>query len=691
MVGPSSPLFLPLAHSAATASPRCHEERHRTRDLTHQHLHPDPCLPTVPSDSGSPNLATEFRVGSPTDFNSPTAYAGSDGDDVEMGEADNSHHQSDGLNLSARAKTAIERATKRFRSNCWKEFEPILEDGVVVQGRCKHCDIVMAAKRGAGTSSLLTHLRRCKKRSRNLRIVQDLSSTLRSPCGSSLKDWSYDPDVSRYELMRMISLHGLPFLFLEYDGLRRFVASLNPLFKVPHRTTGRTGCLKAFHDKKLELKEMLKNAYCRFSLTTDMWTSNQTLGYIVVTCHFIDADWKLQKRIIKFIDVKTPHTGAELYNNIQNCIQDWGIEDKLFAITLDNAAANNTMVDSLKKNLVSKNLLPAKGQLLHHRCAGHVINLIVKSGLQVVEQVVVNIRESVKYIRSLVSRKQMFKEIVSQEGIASKKKPGLDITTRWNSTYLMLKTALKFRLAFEKLKSEDQKYAHAPSSDEWEKAEVLCRLLKVYKRATKVISGTQYPTSNLYFHLMWKIKITLEETSLEFEVAENETSLEEVAEDETPVEFAKVLKHMKQKFDKYWSKSYVLLCVPVVFDPRFKLKFIDFLFKDSFPTKAQLRFARVEKLVRSLFESYSSQETESTVASNRQGVVDLGLPSTRNDPWAAWDRQLNNDLQSKRSTELDRYLDEDPVPRSQEFDILKWWMGNASQYPVQLVDRQDRY
>jgi len=356
---------------------------------------------------------------------SPTGTSTNDGFDEHIDmcdvESDNSHGQSEGINPSIQA--AIDRATKNFRSACWKEFEPIIEDGVVVQGRCKHCDTLMAAKRGAGKSSLLTHLRRCKKRSRALRIVQDLSSTLRSPCGTSLKDWSYDPDVSRSLLMRMISLHEIPFLFTEYDGFRSFVASLNPLFKVPCRTTVRNGCIKPFHEKKVALKETLKNAGCRFSLTTDMWTSNQTLGYIVVTCHFIDMDWRLQKRIIKFIDVKTPHTGNELLNNIQNCIQDWSIEDKLFAITLDNAAANGTMMDLLKHNLVDKKLIPAEGKLLHHRCAGHVINLIVKDGLKVVESVVENIRESVKYIRSSQSRKQMFKEIIAAEGITCKNDP----------------------------------------------------------------------------------------------------------------------------------------------------------------------------------------------------------------------------------------------------------------------------
>ena len=84
-------------------------------------------------------------------------------------EVDNSLHQSEGTDPSVRA--AIERATKKFRSQCWKEFEPVLEDGVVVQGRCKHCDTLMAVERGAGTCSLLTHLRRCKKWSRVLGIL----------------------------------------------------------------------------------------------------------------------------------------------------------------------------------------------------------------------------------------------------------------------------------------------------------------------------------------------------------------------------------------------------------------------------------------------------------------------------------------------------------------------------------------
>jgi hypothetical protein len=177
------------------------------------------------------------------------------------------------------------------------------------------------------------------------------------------------------------------------------------------------------------------------------------------------------------------------------------------------------MVDLLKHHLVQQKLIPVEGDLLHHRCARHVINLIVKDGLKFVEPVVNNIRESIKYLRSSTSRKQMFKEIVAREGITFKKKPSLDVITRWNSTFLMLQTALNFRKAFEVLKSEDQKYTYLPFLEEWKNVGVLCNLLKVFRDATEVISGTKYPTSNLYFHHMWKIKLVLEK---ELQTAEEE-------------------------------------------------------------------------------------------------------------------------------------------------------------------------
>ena len=110
-------------------------------------------------------------------------------------------------------------------------------------------------------------------------------------------------------------------------------------------------------------------------------------------------------------------------------------------------------------------------------------------------------------------------------------------------------------------------------------------------------------------------------------------------------EIAMVLKAMKKKFNKYRNKSYVLLCVKVIFDPRYKLKFTDFVFSESFGTKAKKKIDRVESLVRELFQAYSSKGKESDLPSTGHlGSTDHEVPSMKTDPWAAWDRQLSHDL-----------------------------------------------
>jgi hypothetical protein len=155
-------------------------------------------------------------------------------DDIETydNDGDNDNQQAESYEIDPSMAAAIAKTTKKFRSKCWKEFVPILDNREVVKGRCKHCDRFISAKCGSGTSSMLTHLTRCKKRNKALKIMQNLSSTLRSPSGAHLKDWSYDPDKSRSQLMQMIALHEFPFMVVEYDGFRSFMESLNPLFKM---------------------------------------------------------------------------------------------------------------------------------------------------------------------------------------------------------------------------------------------------------------------------------------------------------------------------------------------------------------------------------------------------------------------------------------------------------------------------
>jgi hypothetical protein len=315
--------------------------------------------------------------------------------------------------------------------------------GVVTKGQCIHCNTEISAKRGAGTSAMITHLKRCKERKNVTNMAHQLKSVVMSPEGVALEKWRFSQEVSRRELTRMITLHGLPLALVDYDGFRRFVSSLNPIFKVVSRKTITADCVKKFQEQKQILQDVFRSANSRICLTMDMWTSNQTIGYMCITCHLLDDDWKLHKRIVKFCFMRTPHTGVAMFNEILKFIQEWNIEDKLFAITLDNASNNNAMVKLLKNNLLQKKMLCGKGRLFHHRCAAHVLNLICKAGFGVINPIVHKIRESVKFIEGSTSRKQKFEDIIQQLGITYRKRPNINTPTRWNSTYHMLETCLE--------------------------------------------------------------------------------------------------------------------------------------------------------------------------------------------------------------------------------------------------------
>ena len=135
-------------------------------------------------------------------------------------------------------------------------------------------------------------------------------------------------------------------------------------------------------------------------------------------------------------------------------MRDWGI-DRSFIVTVDNASSNDVAVAYLKKKCNQVGTSIVQGKYLHMRCIAHIINLIVSEGLKEHNDSIARIRGAVKYVRQSPSRLQKFKECVEIEKIQSKSLLCLEVSTRWNSTYLMLDAAQKFERAFERFDEMD--------------------------------------------------------------------------------------------------------------------------------------------------------------------------------------------------------------------------------------------
>ena len=117
------------------------------------------------------------------------------------------------------------------------------------------------------------------------------------------------------------------------------------------------------------------------------------------------------------------------------------------------------MQELLKKQLNMQNSLLCDGHFFHVRCYAYILNLIIQEALKVRSSALHKIKDSVKHVKSSKGRMKQFRECVEQVGdIDTKVGLHLDVPTRWNSTFVMLESAIKYKHAFSSLSLSDKNY-----------------------------------------------------------------------------------------------------------------------------------------------------------------------------------------------------------------------------------------
>ncbi|KAG6721372.1 hypothetical protein I3842_03G109000 [Carya illinoinensis] len=109
--------------------------------------------------------------------------------------------------------------------------------------------------------------------------------------------------------------------------------------------------VKIYHREKERIKCFLNDSLDRISLTSDLWTSITTNGYICFTTHFLNKKWVLEKMVLNFSFMPPPHNNISLSEKIYNLLCEWGIQHKIFALTFDNASSNDVLVELLRTQL----------------------------------------------------------------------------------------------------------------------------------------------------------------------------------------------------------------------------------------------------------------------------------------------------------------------------------------------------
>ncbi|KAL5705817.1 Ulp1 peptidase [Ranunculus cassubicifolius] len=562
--------------------------------------------------------------------------------------------------------------TRTLRSAVWNDF--VKEKNAIGQAIaiCKHCKQKLSAKGTGGTSNLKNHLKRCKAKIRKERGQQHLVFKKKENGSNLIKNHKFSQERSRRDFAMMVVKHEYPFAMIDHPYFRQFITNLQPLFDLKHRTTLKSDIMELYGEQKKALYGFLDKLPSRISLTTDLWTARNTKdSYMCLTAHFIDNDWVLRKVILNFQLMECSHSGEELAKVMLKFLLDWNIDKKVLAITLDNASSNDAMIANVKAIINRDGALPLGGEIFQVRCTAHVQNLIVKDGLSTLGDTVKNIRESCKYVTCTPQRKMKWNDVIGQVKVTTGKSVFLDCQTRWNSTYEMLATALEYQAAFERLELRDDGFMTNPLKQEWELARVICDCLKIFYDSTNTISGSLYPTADIYF----------------LEVCEIHLSLLAWKKDKN-IQVRLMADKMMPKFLKYWSDCCLILAVGFVLNPGYKMKFVENYFKAIYGEKdSELHTKRVENALNSIFGDYALQTMPITkqvfqsasVGSN--GTNDKALTSGKARRLASWyeDEGVSSTVMK---SELDQYLEEPLFPLINGSSVLDWWKVNSAKYPA---------
>ncbi|KAG6537395.1 hypothetical protein ZIOFF_002485 [Zingiber officinale] len=225
--------------------------------------------------------------------------------------------------------------------------------------------------------------------------------------------------------------------------------------------------------------------------------------------------------------------------------------------------------------------------------------------------------------------------------------------------------------------SEKKKRVGPPMEKDWEKAQVFVNFLKRFHDTTLQLSATKKTTSPLIWEEIVAMRMIIDETILDT----TDPSLQEVA------------KRMESKFIKYWGnleKVNKLVFLGHILDPRYKLQMIGIHLGDMKLDASKIQFFvdGLKNCLMELYHAYKGNSPLDHINGIDDGDVDKDLMEMyKNDPI-----KLNYHLkmaqlrkaqkQAEITNEVDKYFSDPFVKWSSSFDILEWWKGNTTTFPV---------
>ncbi|KAK3229565.1 hypothetical protein Dsin_001446 [Dipteronia sinensis] len=222
-----------------------------------------------------------------------------------------------------------------------------LDDGTI-KIKCNYCPKTYKTSKNFGYGTYWAHIRK----NHPSEMVKASNQAQISRYGTPNNQlFYYTSEKNKEELTVIVAVEHLPFSFGEKVGFVNYCQNaLNPAMQRVPRVTLTRALFSIYKKEKHKLKSFFYQFEGRVSVCADIWTDNfGSHHYIGVTCHYIDNDWVMQKRIVAFRVFDESHTAVNIFRHLKIIFEEFHIQNKIFAIGFDNAASNTVSIPMLKE------------------------------------------------------------------------------------------------------------------------------------------------------------------------------------------------------------------------------------------------------------------------------------------------------------------------------------------------------
>ena len=427
----------------------------------------------------------------------------------------------------------------------------------------------------------------------------------------------------------------------------------------------------------------VQNIPGKISFGQDCWTAANGGSFMGIRAHWISADRKKQNMLLDFVPLEESHTGVNLCESFLSSLQEFGISiDKIMCITADNAPNNDTFLREVirKARDAGVNLDEA---ICRERCRAHVFNLSAQVLLVTIgcappqdeenpnvienisytfsstpESLVKKLRLLVRKISRCASKKSELRNLCDQHKIP-KLNLSPDVSTRWNSTYLMIERAKKLKQPLMELCAKHRDLHNLMMTEkDWEDLTEVIKLLKKFNDATNVVSSAQKPNGPAIIPTSEWL-----ESSIKKFIKDSSGTLKSAAQ-------AALSKLQEYRPTTDGNNSAIL---SVVLNPALKLNYFKEHKWDSRNIKSIRDFA-----VKYFKENYmglvdSTEEPTEDSEDDEDGLFAFMNKRKRMPP--------------SSQTEMQKYLNEPLADVG--VDVLKWWELQSVTYPTLSIMATD--